>query len=199
MINNGANYSIGDSKNGQGIKFPQTSAVAEAYGAMINVAAGGQVNLYSGTIDMTAAEYALYEPIDVKGTFNMHGGMIKPIQSVYKSHGNSVHLRLGGSLNVDGGIIYGKIVLQSVSDTVTVADDAQIGLPILIHNKEAESGITAWEPGTSLKSKNVNENAQIVIVSRNVALSGTGVASAFTVPTGYVVVETDGELSMVKE
>lgn len=206
MIKTDANYSITDSKQGQGmIRFPESETIYGAYGTLINVAAGGQINLYGGTIDMTGVAQAPYQPIDVKGTFNMHGGIIKPVQKATNNPGNSVHLRQDGasdihpSLNVDGGIIYGKIVLQHASNTLTVADDAVIGRTITINGTTPEFGITAWVTGTSLVSKNVNENAQIVIVSSNVVLSGTGVASAFTVPTGYEVVETDGVLSMVKK
>jgi len=195
-IANGAKYSIGDSENGQGtIKLPETSAVAETWGVMFNIATGGTVELYSGTIDMTAAQYAGYPLISVSGTFTMHGGIIKPVQTA--KQGNCIVLRTAGSVIVNGGIIYGGIRFWSnTTGSLTVKNNAQVGLQL---GEIADYGITAYDENSRLISENVNSDAKIVIVSNKIVLSGTGVASAFTVPTGYVVVETDGELSMVKE
>jgi len=198
-----ADYSICDSKNGPGIIFPEKPITYSSWGCLIYAAAEGKVNLYSGIIDMQSVSQATYSPIQVRGTFNMHGGMIIPVQSVTSQGGTSIILRhTTGSLSVDGGTIYGEIATHTAC-TITVADDAKVGLLYTTTNGITPTyGIRVWgSTKPTIISNNVNSAAKIILGATNINLSGTGVASAFefSISTSNKVVETDGKLSIVAE
>ena len=190
------NYSIADSKNGEGIKLPQNFTHA-GYGSLVVFRAAGKLNLYSGVIDMTATPYVTYQPIDVaQGTFTMHGGVIKPAQS-RGDYSNCMALRGSGSIVVNGGTIFGEILFQESGNTkLTVKNNAQVGVQF---EQNTGYGILAWNAGAKLISENVSANARIIINSGNVDLSGTGVKEAFTAPAGFEIVETGGQLDMVRQ
>lgn len=202
-----ASYSIADSSKSQEgrVQFADGYSISDAGGfAFYNQA--GTINLYSGSIDMSNVAQAQANMIDVsKGSFNVHGGTIKPTATKASSVSNCIGVRgsTGAVVTVTGGTIYGEVILQTESATLNLKKNAKVGLPLTAES--IDYGISAYESTTEdlaeVVCENVTAKAQIIFTSGNhITMSGTGELSAFTVlGNEYEIIDTDGQLSMQKK
>ena len=182
-----ANYAITDSKGNGTIKLPEGHDFSKgAFGSMISFQKPGTFTVYGGTIDMSNATNGSYAHIDIQqGQFVMYGGTIIPVK-ITTTYANALHARNSGTIKLAGGTVYGRIILASAANELTVSGNPQAGLPM---TGVANSGIAVWAYNTPINVSNLADTARVIFTS-----SGNA-----KVTEGYEITTVDGELLLKKK
>jgi hypothetical protein len=85
-----------------------------------------------------------------------------------------------------GGTVYGRIILATAANTLTVSGDAKAGLPM---TGVANSGIAIWAANTPVNCSNLADTARVIFTS-----SGNA-----KLTDGYEIVDVNGELLLKKK
>ena len=145
------------------------------------------VNIFGGTFDASQAKGGYGTTIAIsKGAVTMYDGNVLA-GSVVEGHANSVEIGIANGttsiLNVKGGTIKGEVLFNiNKGAQLNISDNAKVGIKD-DNQPEKPYGIGTTDAVTSAQTISFNKaNGEVILKNLdNLAVSGTGEGSAFTV------------------